>query len=64
MSTAPTFGEFADKLVLDLSAGFRNEKHQWQWKHTLEMYAAELRPLPIDAIQTDEVLRGAMLDFG
>ena len=38
-----TFGVFADQLVKDLSAGFRNEKHKWQWATTLRTFAAPLR---------------------
>jgi integrase len=52
----PTFGVFADSLVSALSAGFRNEKHKAQWKMTLEIYAAPLRPRRIDQIGTDDVL--------
>ena len=39
---ATTFGAFADKLVAELSKGFRNEKHKAQWTSTLATYAAPL----------------------
>lgn len=52
----PTFGVFADELVSDIREGFRNEKHRWQWKHTLEVYAASLRSIQIDAVTTEDVL--------
>lgn len=52
----PTFGEFADGLVQDIQSGFRNEKHRWQWQHTLEVYAAALRPTLVDAVTTEDVL--------
>lgn len=51
-----TFGQFSDDLVKDIQSGFRNEKHRWQWSHTLKTYAAALRPLPIDAVTTEQVL--------
>lgn len=51
-----TFGAFADELVEDIKGGFRNEKHKWQWSHTLKIYAASLRPIPIDAVSTEHVL--------
>jgi integrase len=51
-----TFGQFADELVEDIKGGFRNEKHKWQWSHTLKTYAASLRPIPIDAVSTEHVL--------
>jgi integrase len=52
----PTFGEMADDVREALSAGFRNEKHNAQWKSTLETYAAPLRAKPVDTIATDDVL--------
>lgn len=54
---AITFGEFADQLIDDIQQGFRNEKHRWQWQHTLEVYASALRPLNIAEIGTEEVLK-------
>jgi len=53
---AVTFGEFADKLVADLSPGFRNAKHRAQWSMTLTTYAAPIRGKAIGAIGTDDVL--------
>lgn len=51
-----TFGDFADQLVEDIKGGFRNEKHRWQWGHTLTVYAAKLRPIPVDEVGTEQVL--------
>lgn len=51
-----TFGVFADQVVADLSQGFRNDKHKAQWTSTLATHAASLRPMPVDAIGTAEVL--------
>lgn len=56
-ATVPTFGAFADELIDDLAAGFRNDKHIAQWKMTLgDAYCRHLRKLPVDAITTDDVL--------
>jgi integrase len=52
----PTFGEIADEVVASLGAGFRNEKHRYQWVMTLSQYAAPLRPKPVDEITTEDVL--------
>lgn len=52
----PTFGELADEVQESLSAGFRNEKHRAQWKSTLETYAAPIRALRVDAIDTADIL--------
>lgn len=55
-SGVPTFAELADEVRKSLAAGFRNEKHRAQWKMTLETYAAPLRALRVDAIETADVL--------
>lgn len=52
----PTFGEMADRLVADLGPQWRNEKHRAQWKTTLEKDAAKLRPIPVDKVETADVL--------
>lgn len=51
-----TFGRFADDLVAELSKGFRNEKHKWQWSQMLNDHAAALRPKMVDEITTDDML--------
>jgi integrase len=53
---APTFGQLATEVRESLSAGFRNAKHKAQWKNTLETYAAPLKDLKVDAIETEHVL--------
>jgi integrase len=52
----PTFGEVADEFVAALSPQWRNEKHRAQWGMTLKTYAANLRPMPVDQIDTGIVL--------
>lgn len=52
----PTFGEVADAFVSDLSPQWRNSKHRAQWAMTLRHYAAPLRSLPVDSIDTKAVL--------
>lgn len=52
----PTFGAMADRLVADLGPQWRNEKHKAQWKATLENDAAKLRPVPVDKVDTTDVL--------
>ena len=56
LAGVPTFGEIADDLVASLSEGFRNKKHKAQWKSTLETYAADLRSLRVDSVDTAHVL--------
>ena len=52
----PTFGEMADQLIESIEPGFRNAKHRYQWRQTLTEYAKPLRPKPVDAITTEDVL--------
>jgi integrase len=52
----PTFGEFADQYVADMSPQWTNPKHIAQWKMTLTRYAAPLRPRLISEIETLDVL--------
>ena len=52
----PTFGECADEFVATKQSEWRNEKHRAQWAMTLTKYAAPLRKLPVDAIDTATVL--------
>jgi integrase len=55
-AAVPTFGEMADQLVASIEHGFRNAKHRYQWRQTLTQYAKPLRPKPVDAITTEDVL--------
>lgn len=52
----PLFGAFADELVETVAGQWRNEKHRAQVQSTLERYAADLRSLPLDRIDTQSVL--------
>ncbi len=52
----PTFGEVADAVVQDLGPQWRNEKHKAQWAATLTTGAAKLRSVPVDRIETTDVL--------
>lgn len=54
-SEIPTFGDSADEYVADKSAGWSNEKHRWQWKTTLEVQAAPLRPKKITDVTAEDV---------
>ena len=46
----------ADDLIAAKSAEWSNEKHLYQWKRTLKIYAAPLRSKPVDEIDTEAVL--------
>jgi integrase len=46
----------ADEVCTTLALGFRNEKHRAQWKSTLRNYCRALWSLPVDAVDTSQVL--------
>lgn len=52
----PSFGELADQYIQTMGTRWRNPKHRAQWEMTLREYAAALRPKPVDAITTADVL--------
>lgn len=52
----PTFGAFADEYVTTMRPSWKSEKHGDQWEMTLREYAAPLRPLSINQIDTETVL--------
>lgn len=41
-----TFGQAADAYVDSVQAGWRNEKHRWQWRETLTSFCAPIRDVP------------------
>ncbi len=51
-----TFAEVADELLAAKLPQWSNEKHKAQWKMTLAVYAAPLRPMPVAEIRTADVL--------
>ncbi|WP_158298847.1 Arm DNA-binding domain-containing protein [Sphingomonas psychrotolerans] len=50
------FGEFADALVDELSAGWTNPVHLRQWRETFRTKARILRHLELQDVTTDAVL--------
>ena len=55
-ATARTFGAFAEPLVDEITAGFKNKKHKKQWLSTLKTYCTSMWKKPIEAIDTADVL--------
>lgn len=51
-----TFGEVADQLLVSLAPEWKSDKHAAQWKQSLTVDAARLRPLDIYQISTEDVL--------
>ena len=52
----PTFGECVDEFLASMSCQWRNERHRAQWKMTLTKYTAEIRSMPVNSIETEDVL--------
>ena len=50
-------GEAADHLVETLQADGSNEKHRQQWVRTISHYCKPIRNIPVDKVDTDDVLR-------
>lgn len=51
-----TFGAFADDMLKSILPGFKNPRHQAQWKRALKHYAKPIRDKRLDEIGTDDVL--------
>ncbi len=50
------FGEFAERLIDDLTPEWRNEKHAAQWRQTIKVHAAKLADMRLDGISTEDVV--------
>ena len=53
----PSFGAFADDYLASHRAKFRNAKHIAQWQMTLTTDCAAIRGMPVNAIDTEAVLK-------
>jgi integrase len=51
-----TFAECVDLYIGAMESTWRNEKHRYQWKQTLTNYCPTIRPKPVAAITTQDVL--------
>ncbi len=52
----PTFGDYADRYVESMRKDWKNDKHAAQWVMTLKKYAAPIRDIRIDMVDTDAVI--------
>lgn len=52
----PSFGATATALIADLEAGWKNEKHRWQWRQTLEHYCAPIWARPVATIEATDIV--------
>ncbi len=57
-ATMITFRDAAPKYIAAHEAGWKNEKHRWQWSQTLENFAFPvIADLPVAAIETGHILQ-------
>lgn len=54
--SVPTFGECAELLISSMEGQWRNKKHRWQWRQTINSHAASLLSKRVSEIETDDVL--------
>jgi hypothetical protein len=52
-----TFRQAADRYIASHEAGWRNEKHRWQWGQTLDLACEEIGKMSVVAITTADVMR-------
>jgi integrase len=57
VADAVTFGQAADELFETLFRSWRNKKHEYQWRRTLDHDCLPLRHLPVSKIGVTEVLK-------
>lgn len=53
----PTFGKMSDEHIEAMAGSWRNAKHRAQWVMTMKEYCKPIRSMPVDQIQTADVLR-------
>jgi integrase len=51
-----TFGEVSEEFIKSHEAEWTNAKHVAQWRMTIDVYAAALKPKAVSEITTDDVL--------
>lgn len=52
----PTFGKLCDTYLKTHRNDWTNSKRAFQWKHSLTVHAAKLRPVPVDRITRQHVI--------
>jgi integrase len=52
----PSFGTMATALIAELEPGWKNDKHKWQWRQTLETYCAPIWNRPVATITTTDIV--------
>lgn len=51
------FGQAADEYIETIRSEWSNDKHEYQWRQTLNIYCANIRHVPVSEISTEDVLR-------
>jgi integrase len=53
----PTFAECADEFLAGMSSQWRSQEHRAQWKMTITAYTGAIRSMPVNTIETVDILR-------
>jgi integrase len=56
-SKAMTFRQVADRYLAAHEAAWRNEKHRYQWRATLDLACGQIGSMPIAVVATGDVMR-------
>ena len=56
-SRSMTFRQVADRYIAAHEAAWRNEKHRYQWRATLDLACNQIGRIPIGAVATCDVMR-------
>lgn len=52
----PTFGVAADEFIDSIKSEWKNAKHAEQWRHSIEVRCAKIRPLRVSQVTTEDIL--------
>jgi hypothetical protein len=52
-----TFRQVADRYLAAHEAAWRNEKHRYQWRATLDLACGQIGSMPIAVVATGDVMR-------
>lgn len=53
----PDFRTMAEDVISALESGWRNAKHTYQWRATIETYCKPIASTPVNEISTEDVLK-------
>jgi hypothetical protein len=58
----PVLNECADEFVAGMEGKWRNQTHRNQWVMTLTRYTEEIRPMPVNMVETAQSPEAALAE--